>query len=283
MSVEKLRMPKGRLRLGDNLDGPVVGLWEWKTTPNTTMAALERSYLEAIDAAPKVSARKAELTASGKYTDAGVIEQLIPAAVDEARRLRRGQNAAARAKAELVKRRNGMRLKEPDRTNPAAAIERMEIRSWLRSLSQDERDRLFLGGGERVDPAVIEAVISAPPELSGVAASHLKLMRERLLEAQFPDVAGELADLEKAIDVTERAVDASAAEILKEVGVTREKFDQLAEAAMREVDAADASAMKSQTPESKIDADAIAEQIRALPYSERSKFIDLAIDTNALS
>ena len=46
--------------------------------------------------------------------------------------------------------------------------------------------------GERVDPEIAEAALFAPPELSGVAASNLQLMKERLLEAQFPGEVEEL-------------------------------------------------------------------------------------------
>src|SRR5262249_908121 len=153
--------------------------------------------------------------------------------------------------------------------------------TWLRSLSQAERDRMFNGGGERLDPAIIEAVISAPAELSGVASSNLQLMQERLLKNQFPGVAQELANLEKAIDVTERAVNVNTTKILDELSMTKEKFAEIAEPVLREVDATEASAMKTSKQEDTIDADAVAEQIKGLPYEQRSRLIDLAIDSNA--
>src|SRR5262249_7635353 len=138
--AEKLEMPKGRLRVRNDLNSPIVGLWSWKTEPHTTMGALERSYLAAIDTASKVSARRNELKVTGKYTDSGVAEQLVPAALDEIKRLRKAQNAIARAKVELAARRSRLKLKQPDQTNIVAALERQEIRSWLRSLDQTQRD-----------------------------------------------------------------------------------------------------------------------------------------------
>jgi hypothetical protein len=84
-------------------------------------------------------------------------------------------------------------------------------------LSQADRDRLFNAGGERVNPAIVEAVLFAPSELSGVAPPHLTLMRQRLLEAQFPGESAELADIEQAIALTERSVQVSADEIAKEI------------------------------------------------------------------
>jgi hypothetical protein len=126
--------------------------------------------------------------------------------------------------------------------------------------------------------------MSAPPELSGVAASNLKVMKERLLDAQFPGEIEELTELEQAIAVTERAVNVNKTEMLKEVGLIAERFSQLADQALRDVDAADAaefSAIKSGIEEATIDTHSLAERIKSLPYSERSKFIDLAINKNA--
>src|SRR5262245_51695975 len=120
--AEKLGMPKGRLRVRDDLSSPIVGLWSWQTEPGTMMGALERSYLAAIDTASKVSAKRNELKGTGKYTDTGVAEQLVPAALDAMKPLRKAQNAIARAKAELAERRSRLKLKQPDQTNIVAAL-----------------------------------------------------------------------------------------------------------------------------------------------------------------
>src|SRR5262245_33508491 len=226
--TEKLEMPKGRLRVRDDLNSPIVGLWGWKTEPNTAMGALERSYLAAIDTASKVSARRNELKGTGKYTDSGVAEQLVPAALEAMKPLRKAQNAIARVKAELAERRGRLKLTQPDQTNIVAALERQEIRTWLRSLDQAQRDKLFLGGGERVTHAIAEAVRTAPPALSGVAPSNINLMKERALEAQFPGEIEALADMERAIEVTERAVNVNTTEILNEMGIMKEKLLELA-------------------------------------------------------
>jgi hypothetical protein len=68
------------------------------------------------------------------------------------------------------------------------------------------------------------------------------------------------------------------------MGITSERFAELAQPVLREIDAADAAALKSMKsrPEHKtIDIDAVAEQIARLPYDERSRLIDIAIDANA--
>ena len=76
--ITKLHMPKGRLRIRDDGESPIVGLWEWDAKPNSVLAALEKAYLEVIDTPAKVSARHAELKQSGKFTAAGISDQLAP-------------------------------------------------------------------------------------------------------------------------------------------------------------------------------------------------------------
>jgi hypothetical protein len=153
---------------------------------------------------------------------------------------------------------------------------------WRRSLSQAERDRMFHGGGERADSAITEAVLSAPRELFGVSESNLNLMKDRFLKAAFSDELDDLTDLEKAIAVTERAATVNLNEIIRQVGITQQRFSELTQPVLREVDAADRAAVNSArtTKDRTIDAHAMAKHIKTLGYDERSKLIDLAIDTN---
>jgi hypothetical protein len=67
------------------------------------------------------------------------------------------------------------------------------------------------------------------------------LMKERLLETQFPGESEELADLDQAIAVTERAINVNTDEMVKEIGITKDRFSELADPVMREVDAANAA------------------------------------------
>jgi hypothetical protein len=194
--------------------------------------------------------------------------------------LRKAQNAIARARKDVALRRGKLKLKEPDKTNVVAALERQELRAWVHGLSQADRDKIFNGGGERVDPAIVEAVLFAAPELSGVAPSHLNLMRQRLLEIQFPGESADLADIEQAIALTERSVQVSVDEIAKEIGVPTQQLWKMAEPVIREVDAAE-PALQLDAPEAVSDSTELAKQIKSLPYEARSKLIDLALDTNA--
>jgi hypothetical protein len=93
-----------------------------------------------------------------------------------------------------------------------------------------------------------------------------------------------LADLEKASDVTARAATVNMNEIIREMDISEERFSELAQPVLREIDAADSAALKSmkaRTEKKTIDVNTVAEQIKTLPYNERSKLIDLAIDANA--
>jgi hypothetical protein len=108
-------------------------------------------------------------------------------------------------------------------------------------------------------------------------------MKERALEAQFSGDMEHLADLEKAIALVERTVQVNTDDIVKQLAMPKEQFSKLAEPVLREVDAADAaeiSALK-EAENASVDADAVFQQIKSLPFEERSKFTDFAIDKNA--
>jgi hypothetical protein len=55
----------------------------------------------------------------------------------------------------------------------------------------------------------------------------------------------------------------------------------MAEPAIREVDAAEPAFQPDARQEAVSDPADLAKQIKTLPYEQRSRFIDLAIDTNA--
>jgi len=89
------------------------------------------------------SRQRGELQASGRYTDAGVTEQLLAVVPDAARALRKAERATTRAKAEIEKRGAQLTIKHPDPSDVAAAKDRQQIRGWLRGMTQDQRRRLL--------------------------------------------------------------------------------------------------------------------------------------------
>ena len=68
-----------------------------------------------------------------------------------------------------------MTIKAIDPTNLAAALERQEMRAWLRTLDLNARQAIAL---TTTDRWVIEAMVTAPPELSGFEGDLARVVTE---------------------------------------------------------------------------------------------------------
>lgn len=119
------------------------------------------------------------------------------------------QLAAEREK--LDARRDHFQLQAPSR-DVADVLDRQEIRAWLRTVNPATIGRL---AGE--NPAIAEAVISAPAALSGLdAAAHARIVdaeRERQFGPELKILDGEAEELA----VTESAVRVAHEQLLREV------------------------------------------------------------------
>jgi hypothetical protein len=76
---------------------------------------------------------------------------------------------------------------------------------------------------------VAEAILTAPPELSGIAETHRALLTEKALEAQHPGEMAQVSELQHAIEIAERTVEIGRDEVRLEAGVMDpHKFDAIA-------------------------------------------------------
>src|SRR5262249_39481359 len=105
-------------------------------------------------------------------------------------------------------------LKAPDPANLAAELGRQELRTYLRGLSQADRDAITRA--ESLDPKLAEAILSAPIALSGVSQVHYDTLRNRAIEAQNPGVSENLREMEEAIGVLEKTISANREGIARE-------------------------------------------------------------------
>jgi hypothetical protein len=158
-------------------------------TVKTAMAAC-------LGVGERFAARRAELETSGKLTPAGVgaamRDETSKALKDLVKAHAPIKSIADQAKA----RRDGLKVRAIDRTDVAGAIERMEIRQFMRGLDIGERRTVAM---TTKDPRLLEAMLSAPPELSGFKESQPQLLAD-IEQRYFNLVHG--TDL-AAIDATE--------------------------------------------------------------------------------
>jgi hypothetical protein len=96
-------------------------------------------------------------------------------------------------------------------------------------MPQADRDKYVVNNLDNLPPVVAEAILTAPPELSGVAETHRALLTEKVLEAQHPGEMTQVSDLQRAIEVAERAVEIGRDEVRIEAGVMdTHEFDAMA-------------------------------------------------------
>src|SRR5262249_22975607 len=186
--MAKLPKPTGNFRLHDgDQSSPIIGRWAWADEPGTVWAKLKGARDSVAELAAGTRANRHTLQSSGKYTDVGIDEQLLAAVPDMAKALRKAERVAANARNEVAKRRAGLTLKQPDPANLAAELGRQELRTYLRSLSQADRDAITRS--ESLDPKLAEAILSAPIALSGVSQMHYDTLRNRAIEEANPGVS----------------------------------------------------------------------------------------------
>jgi hypothetical protein len=227
--------PKGRRTIrrqqfGNDQPSRYIGLWDLAAEPGSTLATLESAYLAGLNAIDTVEARKASGVASGKFTEAGLKADVLAFALNNViGPLHKARTTIGKAKAELAERKSKLTIQQPDKTDIAAALLRQEIRAHLRAMPQTERDKYLVGNLDNLPPVVAEAILTAPPELSGIAETHRALLTEKALEAQHPGEVAQVSELQRAIEVAERAVEIARDEVRIEAGVMDpNEFDAMA-------------------------------------------------------
>lgn len=143
------------------------------------------------------TAAKVTLKSNDRLTARGVADTLQDALAGYAARLQAARKPIDALAVEAKTRRAAMKVKEPDPANLAGVIHRQEIRAWLRSLEPIERVRVLTATS---DLRVLEAALSAPPELSGIEQVEIA---DRV-EAKYQQLAhaaelAEVAELDRLV------------------------------------------------------------------------------------
>lgn len=164
-----------------------------------------RALLEEADTHRRELESKRTPQGEPLLTPAGIREAVREHAERELTpRLRRVARHLAEARANAEERAARLSPVRPlDPSDAAAAIARMELRTWLRSLPEVERTRVL---AESRDPVLRDAVLSAPPGLSGVTPELHAHLTRRALEDREPEAVAQLGDEAEAIDAVAECV-----------------------------------------------------------------------------
>lgn len=170
---------------------------------NEAMAPLHRALRGPLDIVEESARLREQTIATGKYSPEGVREIVKRHLAGEPARIlaEHARNIEA-AKAGLTARRTDLGKPKIDRTDIFAEMQRQELRAALRSMPAVERTRLVLGG----DPTVIEAVLSAPPVLSGLNQMEMENVQKVAVATHHAQEVAAQEELSEAIAVAESAV-----------------------------------------------------------------------------
>lgn len=164
---------------------------------------LRNAALRCIEVAERFGDAKAKMNKGDRYTQAGLSAALREAVPGYAAQLKAARAPIDKLDREVAERRAAMKVKTPDKADLAAAIERAEIRSFLRELPAGERNGLLVGTR---DLRILEAALSAPPELSGLAGENMKPVAKQAESNYLSLVYGtEGAAVEALQDVVDEA------------------------------------------------------------------------------
>jgi hypothetical protein len=128
------------------------------------------------------------------------------------------------AQSEIATRRAAMVIKQPDQANVSAAIERGEIRAYLRGLNPIDWHSLV---ETTEDPRILEAMVTAPPVLSGFTADQAPLVdavKERYLQLNFGAEMSALDESAAVIAEASAAAQVARNEIQKASGLSDRDF-----------------------------------------------------------
>lgn len=227
--IEDSKNWRGRAQLhgikrgGDRVDyvhGPKIGKWVWNSVENPILQKLEAEvYQASLDASDRLQRKKEELIATGRYTPAGIKDELRQFSATNVK------PALERAKAELetaqrqIAERRGKVKAVPQPATPDDAVttlKKMEARTVLRGMSR--RELVNVLAGPNPDPVFVQAALeSAPHMVANINPSLRAHLEQSAIETKFGPQIAELDDLEKAVSDAQRAASVVAADVTREL------------------------------------------------------------------
>lgn len=195
--------------------------------PDHPRSAAIRSSLEsALAISGRLTTRRAEMVASNQYTQSGVAAAILDLIPAQLRALQVATSPIAKLKREVAAKREALRPDDPDKSDLAGAIERGEIRNHFRSLKPGERHALLL---TTTDLRLIEAAVTAPPELSGFTANDRDVVEKieaRYTALKHPTEIVELEALDKLVAEAEAIIAVARSEIRTASSMEQRQFER---------------------------------------------------------
>jgi hypothetical protein len=139
--------------------------------------------------------------------------------------LKEARQSAQGAERQIAELRSQMMRASVDKGDLAAAMVRSEIRTWLRGLEPAKKVAMFAMGD--LDPAVAEAILEAPAELSGVTMQQRARLEANLVEARNPAEVTQITQMEDLLAALASADDVAVEMLGKDAGLAKHEVAEL--------------------------------------------------------
>jgi hypothetical protein len=196
--------------------------------PNHPQAAAVKAAIAAcLSLGEEFKGKRAELERDQRFTTMGRRDELKAALPGHARKLGAAASSIQKLRAEIKQRRAALQIPAPDRSDLAGAIERMEIRSWLRGLVAMARESVLR---TTTDTRILHAAVSAPPELSGLNLNNSDIanaVERRALEMANAEEMQSIDDLEEVVAVGEAAVQIARGDLQSAAELDGREFEHI--------------------------------------------------------
>src|SRR3984893_8625643 len=148
--------------------------------------SMKAAMIAAAAASEGFAGHKIALQSDGRMTPRGQQDALRESLTqNHGKAWARANASVLKARKEIEAERAALVIKPVDPANFAAALERQEIRAWVRQLDLGVRQSVVLATKDR---RILESVVSAPPELSGITSpSAAAEIEDRYIELTYPD------------------------------------------------------------------------------------------------
>jgi hypothetical protein len=189
-------------------------------------ASMRDAMIAALATAEQFSGHKIALASDRRMTELGQRQALKDALMaNHGREWARAKAPVAKARREIKAARAALVVKPMDPADLVGAVLRQEIRGWIRSLDVGVRQSVVLGSKDR---RVLEAALSAPPELSGItnpkAAAEIE---ERYIEIVYPRELAAIAADDAVVAEAEEAVGTAYNDLRSTVDMHPHDFSEL--------------------------------------------------------
>jgi hypothetical protein len=167
--------------------------------------AMEAAMVAAAAASEGFAGHKIALASDKRMTPLGQRQALQAALTgNHGKQWARANASVLRERKKITARRDALVVQAVDPANLAAALERQEIRAWFRSLDLGVRQSIALASKDR---RILEALCSAPPELSGIAGPKAAAeIEDRYLELTYGDELSAIAAADAVVAEAEASM-----------------------------------------------------------------------------